>query len=96
MTDKRKPGGWRRDIPRLATANNIERFPISNAPSAASSCPAGGGHHWVIAIPNGPFADGHCKKCGKEKAFRNALELDTTFVVDGTMYGSYHGRERAS
>lgn len=31
-------------------------------------------HHWVIATPNGAESDGHCKHCGSEKLFANAID----------------------
>ncbi len=28
-------------------------------------------HHWMIDTPNGESSDGHCKRCGKSRAFLN-------------------------
>ena len=39
-------------------------------------------HHWVIATPNGAHSDGHCKNCGSEKLFPNAID-DRVWTSDG-------------
>ena len=28
-------------------------------------------HHWMIDTPNGESSEGHCKRCGKSRAFLN-------------------------
>ncbi|MEO8458790.1 MAG: hypothetical protein ABI559_13385 [Chloroflexota bacterium] len=28
-------------------------------------------HHWMIDTPNGESSEGHCKRCGKARAFLN-------------------------
>ena len=55
----------------------LSQRPMRDAPpprpvSAAQRCPDGTGHHWILPTPDGPMADGRCKKCGSEKAFPNA------------------------
>ena len=31
-------------------------------------------HHWVIAVPNGPFSEGECQRCGHVREFTNSTE----------------------
>ena len=54
-------------------------MPINNPPTAASFCPDGTAHWWRVAIPDGPFAAGVCKKCGAERAFRTSSDENTSF-----------------
>ncbi|MBM31472.1 MAG: hypothetical protein CL764_01295 [Chloroflexi bacterium] len=42
-----------------------------------TACLDGDSCHWVIEPPNGPTSLGKCKKCGKEKEFRNSFEYNT-------------------
>ena len=34
-------------------------------------------HHWVIAVPDGPFSEGVCQRCGHVREFKNSAELNT-------------------
>ena len=52
-------------------------MPINNPPTAASFCPDGSGHHWIIDTPAGALSDGVCKKCGAERAFRTSSDENT-------------------
>lgn len=29
-------------------------------------------HHWVIAVPDGPFSEGVCQRCGHFRQFQNS------------------------
>ena len=31
-------------------------------------------HHWVIAVPDGPFSEGVCQRCGQVREFKNSAE----------------------
>ena len=31
-------------------------------------------HHWVIAVPDGPFSEGVCQRCGHIREFTNSAE----------------------
>jgi len=46
-----------------------KRAELSAAQSDVSDdgCP----HHWMIDTPNGESSEGHCKRCGKSRAFLN-------------------------
>ena len=59
-------------------------MPINNPPTAASFCPDGSGHHWIIDTPAGALSDGVCKKCGAERAFRTSSDENTSFNDDAT------------
>ena len=48
-----------------------------NTNQETSTCLKGDSCHWVIEPPNGPTSLGKCKKCGKEKEFRNSFEYNT-------------------
>ena len=48
-----------------------------NTNQETSACLKGDSCHWVIEPPNGPTSLGKCKKCGKEKEFRNSFEYNT-------------------
>lgn len=34
-------------------------------------------HWWLIAPPTGPESLGRCRKCGKERMFKNATDVAT-------------------
>lgn len=54
-------------------------------------------HHWIIETPHGGATSAaYCRKCGAERAFRNAMEYPEFSVVSGSQYGSYRNRGRAS
>lgn len=54
-------------------------------------------HHWVIDTPNGALSDGHCKRCGVARQFRNSSE-DLMWDSDSfSLNGSrYRGRRNAT
>lgn len=31
-------------------------------------------HHWIIETPRGALSEGHCKRCGEQREFRNSTE----------------------
>lgn len=43
-------------------------------PTAAAFCQSGAAHHWICPTPDGPLAHSHCKKCGAERDFKNAMD----------------------
>lgn len=47
-----------------------KRAELAAAQSDVSS-DDGCAHHWMIDTPNGESSDGHCKRCGKSRAFLN-------------------------
>lgn len=52
-------------------------------------------HHWVIETPNGSVSQGHCKRCGLEREFRNSTE-EAGREGDSFNLGGNRQRGRAS
>ena len=42
-------------------------------------------HYWIIDTPSGPISAGSCRKCGKQREFRNIIELPDIWET-----GSHH------
>lgn len=51
-----------------------EVFRVVKADAEPAAEPASCAHsHWVIASPNGPTSEGHCRDCGETRSFPNSL-----------------------
>jgi hypothetical protein len=57
-------------------------------------------HHWVIETPNGAVSEGHCKRCGADRAFRNSSEDllwdSDSFSLNGSRYKGRRGAASTS
>jgi len=51
----------------LAEQKRAELAPAQSDVSSDDGC----AHHWMIDTPNGESSEGHCKRCGKSRAFLN-------------------------
>ena len=48
-------------------------------------------HHWLIETPRGAISNGHCKRCGEEREFRNSATDHLWETESGSGYNAWRG-----
>jgi hypothetical protein len=48
-------------------------------------------HHWLIDTPKGSLSQGHCKRCGEKREFRNSAQDHLWENESGSGYNAWRG-----